>query len=86
MKLVQEEREHPGVRLLRRALLVSFAFYRRYVASGARQWVELDRIKRLRDAVFQQLEIGRTKVENGAPLRVGHDSVNSDARDVAVHA
>jgi hypothetical protein len=78
VELIEKKREHAGAGLPGRPLLVARILDRRRFRF-ARERPEFNSLQRLRDAVLQKLEIGGLKIENRAPLGVGHDRIDADS-------
>ena len=83
VELIEKKREHAGAGLPGRPLLVARSLDRR-LFRFARERAEFNSLKRLRDAVLQKLEIGGLKIENRAPLGVGHDCVDADSTGIVL--
>jgi hypothetical protein len=82
VKLIQKERKNARPGLLRRTLFVRHGVNWAGVSHSAGQRTELDARERPGGTVFQELEIRRPKVDDGPALRVRHDCVDSDCRDI----
>ena len=84
MELVEHEPEHARARLTRGTFLVGLCSNLLDRARILRQGAKLHRFDRTSDAVFKQLEVGGTEVDDCPPMGIGDDGVDADGRQLGV--